>query len=226
MAMLAMFPLGAVLLPGAVMPLHVFEPRYRALVQDCLRAEVPEFGVVMIQRGSEVGGGDQRSSVGTVAQIVQVAAIDDGRYLVVCAGTRRIRVSAWLPDDPYPLADVDDWPDEGPGNEPDVEPDGPALTEQVHQMRARVRRACALANELGDAVLAGTDELSADPVLASYQLAALAPIGPADMYTLLRASGAPARLALLAEVMDDLDARQQFRLAASDDPDFGLPSPQ
>ncbi len=221
MAMLAMFPLGAVLLPGAVMPLHVFEPRYRALVQDCLRAEVPEFGVVMIQRGSEVGGGDQRSAVGTVAQIVQVAEIDDGRYLVVCVGTRRIRVSAWLPDDPYPLADVDDWPDETP----DEASDGLALNEEVHQMRARVRRACALANELGDAVLAGTDELSADPVLASYQLAALAPIGPADMYTLLRATGAPARLALLAEVMDDLDARQQFRLAASDDPGFGLPSP-
>ncbi len=218
MAMLAMFPLGAVLLPGAVMPLHVFEPRYRALVQDCLRAEVPEFGVVMIQRGSEVGGGDQRSPVGTVAQILQVAEIDDGRYLVVCVGTRRIRVSAWLPDDPYPLADVDDWPDEGP--------DELALTEQVHQMRARVRRACALANELGDAVLAGTDELSPDPVLASYQLAALAPIGPADMYTLLRASGAPERLAVLTEVMDDLDARQQFRLAASDDPDFGPPTPE
>ena len=61
MAVLPMFPLGTVLLPGAVLPLHVFEPRYRQLVQDCLAGE-PEFGVVLIERGSEVGGGDQRAT--------------------------------------------------------------------------------------------------------------------------------------------------------------------
>ena len=68
----------------------------------------------MIERGWEVGGGDQRADVGVVARMVQVDALDDGRYAVVAVGTRRIRVNAWLPDDPYPLADVDDWPDEDP----------------------------------------------------------------------------------------------------------------
>ena len=58
-----MFPLGAVLLPGEVLPLQVFEPRYRALVQDCFAApDGPRFGVVLIARGHEVGGGDERTT--------------------------------------------------------------------------------------------------------------------------------------------------------------------
>lgn len=58
MAVMPMFPLGTVLLPGAILPLHVFEPRYQQLVRDCLDAPEHEFGVVLIDRGSEVGGGD------------------------------------------------------------------------------------------------------------------------------------------------------------------------
>ena len=66
-----MFPLGSVLFPHAVLPLHVFEPRYLALVERCLAGD-QEFGVVLIERGSEVGGGDVRFSVGTVTRIVQI----------------------------------------------------------------------------------------------------------------------------------------------------------
>src|SRR5580658_2819799 len=65
---LAMFPLGTVLVPHGVLPLHVFEPRYRVLMFDCLRG-TREFGVVLIERGSEVGGDDQRFAVATVARI-------------------------------------------------------------------------------------------------------------------------------------------------------------
>ena len=65
-----MFPLGKVLVPGEVLPLHVFEPRYRQLVVDLLAADdrPPEFGVVLIERGWEVGGGDARTDIGTVAR--------------------------------------------------------------------------------------------------------------------------------------------------------------
>ena len=62
-----MFPLGNVLFPHAQLPLHVFEPRYRALAETCLAGD-GEFGVVLIERGSEVGGGDTRFSIGTVAR--------------------------------------------------------------------------------------------------------------------------------------------------------------
>ncbi|MGZ4700329.1 MAG: LON peptidase substrate-binding domain-containing protein, partial [Ilumatobacteraceae bacterium] len=73
MIIVPMFPLGTVLLPGVVLPLHVFEPRYQQLVRDCLDASEHEFGVVLIDRGSEVGGGDSRLPIGVIARLVQVA---------------------------------------------------------------------------------------------------------------------------------------------------------
>ena len=73
-ARLPMFPLSAVLFPHATMPLHVFEPRYRTLMQDCLAGD-PRFGVVLIERGSEVGGGDQRSRLGTRGVITRAAEL-------------------------------------------------------------------------------------------------------------------------------------------------------
>ena len=82
---LPMFPLGSVLFPHAVLPLHVFEPRYRALTEACLAGD-GEFGVVLIERGSEVGGGDTRFSVGTVARIVEAGRLPDGRYLLATVG--------------------------------------------------------------------------------------------------------------------------------------------
>src|SRR5918995_2383501 len=132
-----MFPLQTVLLPGAVLPLHVFEPRYRQLVIDCLADDTgePEFGVALIERGWEVGGGDQRTDVGVVARMVQVEALEGGRYHLVTVGTRRIRVNAWLPDDPYPLADVDDWAD--------AECEEPGLPALVAAAESRVRRVAA-----------------------------------------------------------------------------------
>ena len=108
-----MFPLGTVLLPGTYLPLHVFEERYHALVPDCLTAD-REFGVVLIERGSEVGGGDASTGVGTVARIVEAPRFDDGRWALGAVGARRVRVRAWLPDDPFPRAEVEDWPDPVP----------------------------------------------------------------------------------------------------------------
>ena len=70
-----MFPLGNVLMPGGVLPLHVFEPRYRQLVKDCIAADEPEFGVVLIERGSEVGGADFRSLAGCVARIIELGEL-------------------------------------------------------------------------------------------------------------------------------------------------------
>lgn len=206
MAVMPMFPLGMVLLPGGILPLHVFEPRYRQMVIDCLQQDgEPEFGQVLITHGSEAGGGDERAMVGTVARMVQVEALDEARYAMVTVGTRRIRVNAWLPDDPYPLADVDDWPDD--------EPDPSGLAVQVAASHARVRAALALAAELGD-VPADLDdtEISDDPLVATYHLASLAPIGPADRYRLLAASGPAARIDLLDEVLDDVEAMLKFRL--------------
>jgi Lon protease-like protein len=205
-----MFPLGSVLLPGAVLPLHVFEPRYRALVDDCLAAEDHEFGVVLIDRGHEVGGGDVRRATGTVARLVQVAELDGGRFAVVAVGTRRIRVDAWLDDAPYPRADVVDWPDT---DESDVANGGEDLADLYRRVAAKVKRITALAVELGDVAGDPSTDLSDDPLVGSYQLAVLAPLTSADEYDLLCAAGSRARLHLLDERLDDVDAMQRFRLA-------------
>jgi Lon protease-like protein len=220
MAVMPMFPLGSVLLPGGILPLHVFEPRYRDMVRDCLRMDgEPEFGQALISHGWETGGGDDRVMVGTVAQMLQVDAIDENRYALVAVGTRRIRINAWLPDDPYPIADVDDWPDE--------DPHAPGLAVQVAASHARVRAARALAArvaEQADATMgggdfggvpvdSGDDEISDDPLLATYHLATLAPIGPADRFRLLAAPGPARRLDLLDEILDDVEAMLKFRLS-------------
>jgi uncharacterized protein len=213
MGVLAMFPLGSVLLPGELLPLQVFEPRYRQLVLDLLADDVnePEFGVTLIERGHEVGGGDQRSEVGTVARIVRIDALDDGRYALIAVGMRRLRVNSWLPDDPYPMADVDEWPDEDSAADTDV-------AVQLAAARVRVEATRRLAVELGD-LPGGPDEprdadfpeLVDDPVLASYQLVSLAPVGAADRLRLLAAASPMKRLELLDEALDDAEAVLRFR---------------
>jgi len=199
-----MFPLGNVLAPGGVLQLHVFEPRYQSLVKDCVAAEDHEFGVVLIDRGHEVGGDDQRRPMGTVARMVQVAELDGGRYAVIAIGMRRMRVSVWLLDDPYPLADVDDVPD--------VDDTDQDSDEMLRAVTARARRSAALALELGDEGNEPGTELADDVLTASYQLIDLAPIGAADAYDLLCAAGPLARMKALDELLVGVEVINAFRL--------------
>jgi len=204
---LPMFPLGSVLLPGAILPLHIFEPRYRVMLGDCLNDTEPSFGVVLIARGSEVGGSDQRTMLGTRARILQVAELDPGRFAVVAVGAERIRVTQWLDDDPYPRAVVEPWPDE-----PDDVGDQEYLVGRVGVLAGRVRRATALALELGDAVADPGSAIDPDPAVASYQLALLAPVGPLDRQQVLAAPHARGRLEVLEGVLDDVESLLRFRL--------------
>src|SRR5438067_6409090 len=142
---LPMFPLGTVLLPFAHLPLAMFEPRYRALVKDCLAGD-GEFGVVLIERGHEVGGGDVRFGVGTVARIVQTAELPDGRWLVDAVGTQRFRVTEWLPDDPYPLALIAFLDDEPADADPTADAEAAERRTAVERL---LRQVLALQVELG-----------------------------------------------------------------------------
>jgi Lon protease-like protein len=199
-----MFPLGSVLFPHILLPLHVFEERYRALVADCLR-ETQEFGVVLIERGIEVGGGDVRFDVGTVARIREAVELGDGRWALLGVGTRRVRVVSWLPDDPYPLALVENLPDVAPVA------DSPALD----AAEAAVRRALALAGELDEAPVPSTFDLAPDAHVAVWQLAASAPLGPVDQQRLLEVDDPVERLELLAKLAADAATVLSFRLAGA-----------
>ena len=203
-----MFPLGAALLPGAVLPLVVFEPRYRQMVIDLLADDVndPEFGVVMIERGTEVGGGDARTAVGTVARVVDMSALPDGRYSLVAVGVERLRVNAWLPDDPYPLADVDVWPDDDRGV---IDVD--AAAEQIAVFHRRVRELNAEVQALGEMAPPPDAEISDDPHLALYHLGSLSPLGPADRHRMLQAPTFAERVTVFDVALDDAAAVVRFR---------------
>ena len=200
---LPMFPLGNVLVPHSLLPLHVFEPRSRALVRDVLDGD-RQFGVVLIERGHEVGGGDVRGDLGTLAQVLEAEEFDDGRWAVVSAGLRRLRVVEWLDDDPYPRAVVEELDDGAPSRD-------------AHQLRdevaVRLRRLLARAAELGDAVAPVTTEVADDPLVASYHATALAPIGAFDTQRLLAIDDPEERLAALLSLFDDAEQELELRLA-------------
>ena len=199
-----MFPLGSVLFPSLFLPLHVFEPRYRAMVHHLLSDGVePEFGVVLIERGSEVGGDDVRTHVGTLARIVEAAELPDGRWALATFGVRRIRVLEWLPDDPWPRAIVEHLDDP---------PAGPDAADQWVAVQVQLRRVLGLASELGEAAVPATVELVDDPALGSFQAAAVAPLGPADQHELLRTVGVDERLARLLELLGDAAELLEARL--------------
>jgi uncharacterized protein len=208
---LAMFPLESALLPGEDLPLRIFEPRYQALVADCMRSPEPRFGVVLISQGREVGGGDSRSDVGVLARITECVETASGRYALRCRTGERIRVCDWLPDDPYPRATARLWPDE-PGDPVseaqllDIEDRMMALFERIADARGAALP--------GRDVLLGADR--ADPDDAGQRLYALAsrlPIGAADRYAVLSAPSAADRRAALSEAVDSVAAIVEFQLS-------------
>jgi uncharacterized protein len=104
--LLPLFPLGTVLFPGALMPLHIFEPRYRVLIRRCVERQHP-FGIVLIRSGAEVGATAEPYDVGTEAKIVAESQLPDGRSYIVTRGERRFAVEGLIADaEPYLVGQV------------------------------------------------------------------------------------------------------------------------
>jgi len=208
---MAMFPLQSALLPGEELPLQIFEPRYTELVRDCIRDKDPRFGVVLISQGREVGGGEVRCDVGTVARITECVDIaGSGRFMLRCLTGERIKVWEWLPDDPYPKAIVQAWPDE------------PGEAVSAGQLEDLGDRALALFERLATAKdlplpdredVLGADNGIVDPGEWLYALASRIPIGPADRYAVLAAPTAAERLAAMTEALDSVAAVIEFHLS-------------
>ncbi len=207
---LPMFPLGSVVVPHQVIPLHVFEPRYRALTEACLAGD-QRFGVVLIERGHEVGGGDVRFGTGTVARIVESGRLEDGRWVLAAVGEQRLRIRSWITEEPYPIAEVEllDEPVR----------DFTASTPDELSGRAEVERAlgrvAALVAELGLGPLPDSIRLDADPVRASWEAAAMAPIGPLDRQRVLELDDTAARLSELCDQLAGVIEVLAHRLAGS-----------
>ena len=174
------FPLSQPVLPGMPSILKVFEPRYLKMFGDILNADTPEFGVVLIERGHEVGGGDTRFGVGTLVEVSTIEA-PEGFLIVVGHGTSRFVVTEWLGDDPYPRASVmlrDDL-------------DTSSLDEAIlDTIELEVRDTLALAHEFDMGVWPVDTSLSDDPEIRLWQLAGISPLSEIDHLTLLSATTA------------------------------------
>lgn len=173
-----MFPLGSVLFPHMPLRLRVFEERYLIMLSRLINDKSAEFGVVLIERGQEVGGGEHRFTVGTMAAVMELGS-QDGVVALTAQGTERIEVAEWLDEDPYPQADVRTLP-------PLVwDPDASELLEDADRT---VRRALIVATEFDQPVWPADVELADEPVPLAWQLAGIAPIGPLDQLVLLRST--------------------------------------
>src|SRR5688500_5300558 len=107
---LPLFPLGTVLFPGGTLPMHIFEQRYRRMIETCLEQSTPEIVVVMLKEGDEFVefAAAERPArapvpypVGTVARITKAGRFPDGRYLIVCTGGARVRLRRLISESPY-----------------------------------------------------------------------------------------------------------------------------
>ena len=189
---LPLFPLGTVLFPGMLLPLHVFEERYRVLVRELLELPEPErrFGVIAIRVGREVGADGVRAlhEVGCVARLQRAEAHPDGRYDVVTSGAERFRLDALhLPDErrPYLSADVE------------LLPEAAGDADEAQLLRVGVERAyraylTALEAAGGDAVEVG--DVPRDPAVASYLVAATVLLDLDERQALLAAPDTVQRL--------------------------------
>jgi Lon protease-like protein len=185
-----MFPLGSVLFPGMPLPLRVFEPRYVAMLSSVLGETQPEFGVVLIERGSEVGGGDVRFGVGTVARIVSVEP-SAGSIVLLATGTARFEVVRWLGDDPFPRAQVRELAA--------LELDGSTPSE-LEAAESVVRATISHASEFVELPWPADIELAPELAQRIWQVAGIAPLNSLDQYVLLRSRTASE---LLARVVED-----------------------
>jgi Lon protease-like protein len=194
-ARLPLFPLGTVLFPGLVLPLHIFEPRYRSLIRDLM--ELPadqsrEFGVIAIRSGWEApaaggltaGGSLSLYEIGCTAEIRQITEHPDGRFDIVTVGRRRFRLTELVSDPaPYLVGEVD-MLGEPAGDEAALDRLATTVLELFQRYITLMRQD---APEVGE-------QLPDRPAVLSYLVAASAALSLEDRQRLLAADDAVLRL--------------------------------
>jgi Lon protease-like protein len=197
-----MFPLGTVLLPGSVLPLYLFEPRYVEMYGDIVAGD-REFGVVLIERGPAAGGDETRFDHGTIARMVGSATHEEGTISLVTVGTRRIVVEEWLDPAPYPRARVEVLRDD-PLSETGFE-----FVEEGVDLLNRLK---ILFSELGADVGVDPPQLSDEPTAATYQMAQLAGLQAIDLQKVLEAESSDLRAGLVRDLLEDQVELVQLQL--------------
>ncbi|HTX28238.1 MAG TPA: LON peptidase substrate-binding domain-containing protein [Streptosporangiaceae bacterium] len=164
--MLPLFPLGAVLYPGMLLPLHIFEERYRQLVRDLLDGPEPRrFGIIAIRKGRETGvdGVHSLYEIGCTATLRRVAAYPDGRYDIVTVGAQRFRLISLDQSLSYLQGEIEPLTDDV------TDPD--AAAPLVRAVQVAFRAYVDALTERGGAVVK-IDDLPDEPTLLSFVVAA------------------------------------------------------
>jgi Lon protease-like protein len=161
---LPLFPLNTVLFPGQMLPLHIFEERYRLMIRRCLAEDSP-FGVVLISKGEEVGASAVPHPIGTMARILESSHLPDGAMNIVTVGTARFRIHRLLHDQPYLRGEVTIFPMSVPGEMPRLDEMAQRVREQVGRYVALIAEAAGLQIKI--------DEIPSAPEQVGY-LAAVA----------------------------------------------------
>lgn len=196
--LLALFPLHTVLFPGATLPLHIFEERYKSMIGRCISLKEP-FGVVLIREGQAEGEPAEPYDIGTTAFITNTLPTDEGRMYIVAEGRQRFRIKQLIQNKPYLIADVEYLEDEV-SVEQEVQAE--RLLKLYDHYRDAMTRATGVPQQLGD--------LPSDPLEISFQLSAQLQVPYLSKQQLLEA---------------DLETRLESLTAALDDEMRYLPPP-
>ena len=166
------------------MPLRIFEPRYLQLFSE-LTEENPTFGTCLIEKGHEVGGQDSRFSYGTLCEITDLKDLGQNQLAVQCLGIKRILVRKWLPDNPYPVAQIEEL---DASENKDFQ-----LKEEIIE---ELERCYVLLVQMG-VIPAESMDIKGLERIDLYTACALAPLGQLDKYKLLAAESENDRSRLL-----------------------------
>jgi len=203
-----LFPLHLVLFPGVGAPLHVFEMRYRAMMEQILAGD-RRFGVIAIRQGQEVGGAADVYEIGTVAEVEAVQRSEDGRMAVAARGLERFRITRRLPDDPFPRAEVEAIAEETGDLPGGLVTSARAAVHRYLSIVARLRGTDVVAPALGES----------DPGVVSFALAEALQLDIPERQRLLEAETAVERLMLIEDA-----ARAEARLLELVGPPLEFPS--
>ena len=181
-----LFPLNVVLFPGMALPLHIFEPRYREMINRCLDENLA-FGVVLIKEGPEVGGGAEPRRVGTAARIMKVDRQPDGRMNIQVVGTRRFRIEELNRDLPYLTGRVRHYPV--------TDGDTKLAVERAHKVRPKIMRYVELLTK-ATGVQLELERLPEDATSLAFLTAITLQVRPEDKHRMLALPGVPQLLEL------------------------------
>lgn len=181
---LPLFPLDTVLFPGMPLPLHVFEDRYKLMVNECLEERQP-FGVALIRTGRQEGSEAEPHQIGTSAIITEANRLPDGRLNIVTVGYERFRILSLSRERPYLQALVEPLP-------PAYEETDEAYAE-ASRLRPELRRYVRMMGELTETKIE-LSEVPRVPVLLAFLTAILLQVPRADKQGLLAAATVPEML--------------------------------